>query len=341
VITIGRLTEFPDERWNDFVLSTRQATCFHLSEWAALSKILCGWEPHYLFAEEHGTIQAVLPLVHVKSRIARGALVSTPFCVYGGVVAVNESCREILENAAAELARDIDVTHLEVRQVTQTNPRWHSSDLYCSFKKPLLDDIDANLAAIPRKQRAMVRKGMRADLTATHGHDVDRFYELFAVGMRNLGTPVYPRELISTLVRLFGDKLEISIVERQGRPIASVLSLYFRDEVLPYYAGGLPDARNYAAFDFMYWDLMRRAVANGVREFDFGRSMRGSGAFAFKKNWGFEPRQLRYQYDVIHGRGLPTMDPDKAHFKMLAAIWRKLPAPVANVLGPFVSRRLY
>ncbi|MDA0822504.1 MAG: FemAB family PEP-CTERM system-associated protein [Proteobacteria bacterium] len=341
MITVGRLTEFPDKRWNDFVLNTPQATCFHLSEWAALSKIVCGWEPHYLFAEENGTLQAVLPLVHVTRRMARGALVSTPFCVYGGAVAADDRCRKILENAAGELARDIDVAYLEVRQVTQTNPRWQSSDLYSSFKKPLLDDIDANFAAIPRKQRAMVRKGIRAELTATYGHDVATFYELFVLSMRNLGTRVYPRELISTLVSLFRDKLEISIIERQGRPLAGVLSLYFRDEVLPYYAGGVPDARIYAAFDFMYWDLMRHAVGNGVREFDFGRSMRGSGAFAFKKNWGFEPQQLRYQYDVIHGRGLPTMDPDKARFKVLAAIWRKLPVPVANMLGPVVSRRLY
>ncbi len=341
MVTIGRLSEFPDRRWNDFVMDHAHATCFHLSEWAEVSISLCGWEPYYLFVEDDSNIRAVLPLVHVKNRFGRGALVSTPFCVYGGVLAEDVSTRQMLENAAAKLARNIGVAHLEVRQAVEPNPQWTTTDLYFTFKKQLLEEADANLTAIPRKQRAMVRKGSNAGLTATFGRDLDTFYDLFAVSMRNLGTPVYPRELFTTLARIFGEKLDVLLVERRGRPLAAVLSLYFRDEVLPYYAGGVPDARAFAAFDYMYWELMRHAAKKGARQFDFGRSMRGSGAFAFKKNWGFEPQPLQYQYDVIHGSGLPVKDPDQPRYKALIAIWRHLPLSLANSIGPAISRQLY
>ena len=300
---------------------------------------LCGWDPYYLYIEDGGTIRGVLPLVHVKQRFVREALVSTPFCVYGGVLADDPQSAQALEDAS--LARDIGVSYLEVRQSIRPNPLWTTADLYFTFKRQLLDDIDANLAAIPRKQRAMVRKGASAGLTTSFGHDQEAFYDVFAVAMRNLGTPVYPRQLFTTLARIFGDKLEMLIVEREGRPLAAVLSLYFRDEVLPYYAGGVPDARTHAAFDFMYWQLMCHAVEKGARNFDFGRSMRGSGAFAFKKNWGFEPRALQYQYDLVDGRGSPIMDPSRLLYKTLTAAWRRMPLSLANAIGPLISTRLY
>lgn len=341
MVTISRLSDFPDQRWNDFVMEHEHATFFHLSEWAEVSKSLYGWDPYYLYVEDGGAIRAVLPLVHVKNRFLDGALVSTPFCVYGGALADDVQTRQALENAASQLARDIGVAHLEVRQSIRPNPDWTTTDLYYTFKKQLLDDIDANLAAVPRKQRAMVRKGASAGLTASFGRNQEAFYDLFAFGMRNLGTPVYPRQLFTILAHIFGDKLDILLVEREGRPLAGVLSFYFRDEVLPYYAGGVPEARRFAAFDFMYWELMRHAVEKGARNFDFGRSMRDTGSFAFKKNWGFEPRALHYQYDVIHGHKTPVRDPARPLYKTLTALWRCLPLPLTNTLGPLISRRLY
>ncbi len=253
MVVIRRLSEFPCQRWNRFVMEHKKATCFHLSEWAEVSMSLYGWDPYYLYVEDSGTIRAVLPLVHVKHRFARQALVSTPFCVYGGVLAENSQMTQVLEDAAADIARELGVAYLEVRQSIRSNPQWTTADLYCTFKRQLLDDVDANFAAVPRKQRAMVRKGASAGLTVSFGHNQDSFYEIFAAGMRNLGTPVYPRQLFTTLLHIFGDNLDILLVERKGRPLATVLSFYFRDEVLPYYAAGLPEARTFAAFDFMYW----------------------------------------------------------------------------------------
>jgi len=340
-VAVDRVVDFDDPSWNEFVIGHDHGTCFHLLEWAKIAAVVGGWEPYYLIAQVQGKVCGVLPLVHVKNRFTREALVSTPFCVYGGVVANDEHTRTVLENAASELARKLRVTHLEVRQRRHSNVDWRTSDLYFSFRKTLLENEEENMAAIPRKQRAMVRKGIKAGLTAEFGHDVETFYELFSIGMRNLGTPVYPQRLFDALVEVFGDMVEIVIVRHQNKPIAGVLSFSFRDEVLPYYSGSISEARAIAGFDFMYWELMRSAVAKGFRQFDFGRSMRDSGAFAFKKNWGFEPQPLNYQYDLISGGRLPVKDPDQFVYKSLTSIWRRLPLNLANKLGPIVSLQLY
>jgi FemAB-related protein (PEP-CTERM system-associated) len=119
-----------------------------------------------------------------------------------------------------------------------------------------------------------------------------------------------------------------------------VLSFYFRNEVLPYYAGDDRDARALAANDFKYWELMRRACARGVTLFDYGRSKLGTGSYAFKKNWGFEPTPLHYEYQLYKRTAIPQNNPSNASFKPLIAAWRCLPLNVANWLGPYIVRGL-
>jgi FemAB-related protein (PEP-CTERM system-associated) len=130
------------------------------------------------------------------------------------------------------------------------------------------------------------------------------------------------------------------VVDASGAAVSSVLSFYFRDQVLPYYAGDLPRARELAANDFKYWEVMRRACERGYRIFDYGRSKRNTGAYDFKKNWGFEPAPLHYEYRLFWGGSVPQHNPANPRYKGLMALWRRLPLPVANALGPCIVRNL-
>ena len=78
--------------------------------------------------------------------------------------------------------------------------------------------------------------------------------------------------------------------------MAGVMSFYYRDTVLPYYGGSIPEARNLSPNNFMYWKLMSRAGEKGCKYFDFGRSKQETGTFNFKRHMGFEPISLPYQY---------------------------------------------
>ncbi len=163
---------------------------------------------------------------------------------------------------------------------------------------------------MPRKQRAMIRKGMRNGLTSEIDRSVDRFFALYADNVHRHGTPPFAKSYFARLTEVFGDCCEISIVtDAGGRPLSGVLSFYFRDEVLPYYAGDTVDARELAANDFKYWELMRRACERGVRVFDYGRSKRGTGSFDFKKNWGFEPEPLALRVSVAQAHHDPAEQP--------------------------------
>ena len=329
------------ERWDAFVTGCASATFFHLSGWQQVIEEVMRHRTYFLYAQQGERIVGVLPLAHVKSLLFGDALVSLPFAVYGGAVAIDSVAATALEEEAQAVARRIGVDHLELRNVAARHPEWPTQDLYVAFRKKILPDADANLLAIPRKQRAMVRKGLSNELRSEIDAAPDRLFALYADNMRRHGTPALPKRYFEALQRVFGAKCEVlTVIDPSGRPVSSVLSFYFRDEVLPYYAGDDVTARDLAANDFKYWELMRRACERGLEIFDYGRSKRGTGSFAFKKNWGFEPQPLHYEYRLYRRDAIPQNNPTNPRYRALISLWRLLPLPVANFIGPRLARSL-
>ncbi|MBV8380713.1 MAG: FemAB family PEP-CTERM system-associated protein [Paucibacter sp.] len=328
-------------RWDAFVLASPAASFFHRAGWLRLIEQQFGHECFFLYAERGGRIEGVLPLARVKSMLFGHSLVGLPFGVYGGVAAENEEAATALEAEAQRLARELGAEHLELRHVNRRHADWPLQDLYVTFRKEILPDEEANMLAIPRKQRAMVRKGIKNGLVSQIDDNVDRFFALYADNVHRHGTPAMPKRYFAALLTEFGADAEVlTVTDAEGRALSSVLSFYFRDEVLPFYAGDDELARDLAANDFKYWELMRRACARGLKVFDYGRSKQGTGSFAFKKNWGFEPTPLNYEYQLYKRDGIPQNNPNNPKYQLLIRTWRRLPIGVANWLGPFIVRNL-
>jgi FemAB-related protein (PEP-CTERM system-associated) len=327
--------------WDEFAMACPQATFFHLSGWQRVLREAFRHDTHFLFAVTDNRISGVLPLAHVKSLLFGNALTSLPFAVYGGVAAADSASAAALEAEADALARRLGVQHLELRHTERRHPDWPEQDLYVTFRKPILPDEEANMLAIPRKQRAMVRKGIKNGLVSTLDEGVDRFFALYADNVHRHGTPAMPRRYFQLLRREFGDDCQVLTASTaEGKPLSSVLLFTFRDEVLPYYAGDDEAARDLAANDFKYWELMRRSCARGLKVFDYGRSKLGTGPYAFKKNWGFEPQPLHYEYRLYKRDAVPQNNPANAKYKLMIETWRRLPLGFANWLGPYVVRSL-
>ncbi len=298
-------------------------------------------DTYFLYAETDGRIEGVLPLAHVKSMLFGNSLVSLPFAVYGGVAAADAEAASALEAEAQRIAQRLGVAHLELRHVEPQHDDWPRQDLYVTFRKAILPEEEANMLAIPRKQRAMVRKGIKNGLRSDIDPAVDRFFALYADNVHRHGTPALPKRYFEALQTQFGDDCEVLIVSApDGRALSGVLSFYFRDEVLPYYAGDDESARDLAANDFKYWELMRLSCARGLKVFDYGRSKQGTGSFAFKKNWGFEPAPLHYEYRLYKRDAVPQNNPANAKFRLMIEAWRRMPIGMANWLGPHVVRNL-
>jgi FemAB-related protein (PEP-CTERM system-associated) len=327
--------------WDAFVERCPEATFFHRFGWRDVLPRVFRHRTHYLLAERDGAIVAVLPLAEVKSLLFGHSLVSLPFCVYGGVASVDAAAVPALHSAARALAERLGVSHLELRNLQPREPEWPRQDLYVTFRRAILPDVDANMLAIPRKQRAMVRKGIQRGLRSAIDEDLGRFFALYADNVLRHGTPALPRRYFETLKEVFAEDVEVLTVSTaEGEAVSSVLTFYFRDEVLPYYAGDGLAARELAANDFKYWELMRRGCERGLKVFDYGRSKRGTGSFDFKKNWGFEPTPLAYEYALLRRNAIPENNPANPKYRAFIALWRRLPIGVANAVGPHIVRNL-
>jgi FemAB-related protein (PEP-CTERM system-associated) len=332
-------------RIDAWVMDQDQSTPFHLSQWMLAVEAGTGQRAHCLIAEsEAGDILGMVPLHEVSSPLFGRALVSSGFAVGGGILAITQGVADRLADSALQLGKDLRCPTIELRGGAIPHQHWIiQSEAHANFARALSADDEAELLAIPRKQRAEVRKGLDKGLVIETGNgarDLDWHYRVYSESVRNLGTPVFPKTLMAETRKAFGDDADILTVLYDGNPVASVLSLYHKGAVMPYWGGGVWEARALRANDVMYYALMNHARQRGCTSFDFGRSKVGSGAFAFKKNWGFEPQLLSYAVRTADGSEPRDINPNSPKYKAQIAIWQKLPLPIANMIGPWIAKGL-
>jgi FemAB-related protein (PEP-CTERM system-associated) len=326
--------------WDRFVYGAASGTFFHLSGWQNVIESVFGHRTFYLAAYAGDEIVGILPLTFINSRIFGRSLISNAFCVAGGPVAANDQVEQALVDHATSIGRDMNVDCIEMR-CAKTPSGWISREgLYVDFRRPIDPDPEANLKAVPRKQRAMIRKGQTVGLTSEIDLKIERLYDVYAQSVHRLGTPVFAKRYFELLKAEFGDSCDVVTIVGKGKPLASVMNFYFRDEVLPYYGGGTAEARVLAANDFMYWEVMRRACERGYRVFDFGRSKVGTGAYNFKRYWGFEPAPLAYQFLPIAKNRIPENNPLSPKFRLMVSAWQRLPLFATKIIGPMVVRSI-
>jgi len=328
-----------------YVRAHRQATPFHLSGWSRAVARGCGQANHYLMAEIESAIVGILPLTAVHSPLFGRALVSSAFAVGGGALADDDNVANALIDEAVAMAERLACPTVELRGgMMAAGAGWHHDETtYLGFVRDLAADDEAELFAIPRKQRAEVRRALGFELAVETGNaEQDRaaHYSVYSESVRNLGTPVFPRALFDAVLNEFGDEADILTVRHDGSAIASVLSFYWRGTVMPYWGGGTATARGWRANDLMYYALMNHARGRGCTRFDFGRSKAGTGPAAFKRNWGFEGEPLAYAKFAADGDLPRDINPLNPKYRLQVALWQKLPLSLANRIGPMIARGL-
>ena len=327
--------------WDAFVRSTPGGSPFHLVAWKRAVESTFGHRAHYLMAVRGGAVEGVLPLFEVRGLLGGRGLVSAPYGVYGGICASSTGAREELLGAARNLRSRIGAAYVELRHRAEQRLDLPTKSRYVTFSRRISASDEENLNAIPRKQRRMTRQGVKHGLRAEFGlAHLDAFWGVYARSVHALGSPVFPRRLFRAIAEEFGKECELLTVWKDERMVAGVLSLYYEDQVLPYYGGALGVALPYAVNDFMYWELMCHVAKAGYRTFDFGRSREGTGAYHFKRHWGFEAVSLPYQYVLADGQSMPDLSPSNPRVGLAVRAWKHLPLPVTKIVGPMLTRYL-
>ena len=339
VLTIHQLNQNEYTAWDNYVFSHPEGSLFHLIKWKKAVEEAFGHKAFYFLAKEGGLIKGILPLFQIKSFLFGNIISSVPFAAYGGVLADSVEIFRELVSKSIGVTKELNADYLELKFLEKKELDFPGIDIYFTFIKELSADHDENFKAILRKQRRMVRVGIKSELKAIFSKDyLDDFYELFAINVHRLGTPVYSKKWFETLLDVLGNEAELLVIQHEGRIISGVISFYYKDTVLPYYAASQLEFRKFAPNDFQYWELMRHAVEKGCRFFDFGRSKKGTGHFNYKRHWGFEPTPLHYQFYLNGLPELPELNPLNPKYKWKIEAWKRLPLAITKMIGPYLVK---
>lgn len=327
-----------------FLVDAAGSTPFHLPGWSRAIRRGCGQRPHYLIAERAGIVAGVLPLIDIRSPVVGRSLTSVGFAVEGGILAADDRVHDALEGAGLALAQRLGAPTFELRGGRVSGEGWHLDDTtYLDFARDLTADHESELLAIPKRQRAEVRKAFANELTVTTGRgakDLAAHYRVYSESVRNLGTPIFPRALFRTMLDELGERADILTVWQGDRPLSSTLNVYWAGTMFPFWGGGVREARALRANERMYYGYACHAIDRGCRRLDLGRSKAGTGPAAFKKNFGYPARPLTYWRRTLDGAPPRTVNPLDPKYARKTELWKKLPLPVANLIGPWIARGL-
>jgi FemAB-related protein (PEP-CTERM system-associated) len=331
--------EQPGAQWDHFARRQPGFTHFHLHGWLDLVGEVFG---HRCFPLEQrdteGRLQGVLPLVRVKSAVFGHYLVSMPFLNYGGPLGTDAAVRH-LSARAVELAATSGAKLLELRSRVPL-----PLDLPVSHRKitvllDLPESAEALMKALPAKLRSQVRRPQKEGVTMRFGPDqVIPFFQVFSHHMRDLGTPTLPLRFFQAIATHFPESSWFGCAWLNEQPIACGAGFAWEGEFEMTWASSLVAYNRIAPNMLVYWSFMERAIQSGLKVFNFGRCTPDSGTHRFKRQWGSRDAPLYWYQRTRDGEPASTPSPDSGAFSWGPRLWKRLPLPLATLLGPRIVR---
>lgn len=326
----------------DALLTGPDATFCHRFGWKTVFEDALGHETFWLVArDEADEAHGILPLARVKSRLFGDYLVSMPFLSYGGAIGTPGAQRALVHEAQRTAQRlGVDLLELRARHVIEDTKLTVNARKLTVLKALPSDPEELWEKGIKAKVRSQIRRPMKEGMDVRFGGDqLEAFYEVFSTTMRDLGTPVLPRRFFEAIRAEFGTDVIFTAVYLDETPVAVACGLGWGSEFEITWAGSSRSHARKAPNMLLYWGLMEECVRRGYATFNFGRCSPDSGTHRFKKQWGSDDVPLPWlQWSPT---GVPsTPNPDSPKFRLATRAWQRLPVPVANLIGPRISRSL-
>jgi len=342
--------------WTDFVEKNAPDTNALTWAWKDIIETTFSHKAYFFIAKDKDQqIVAVCPAFHFKSPIFGNSLISVPYITGGGILATSETSFNAILDKLNALSKDLGCSYLELRHREPYNKSWSDENITkentlvhrqhkVSMLLQLPTDSEALFAGFPAKLRSQIRRPTKSGLEAKISsidlsveESIDAFYQVFTENMRDLGTPVYPKKFFETACKAFDKRSRIITIWDKEKPVASGITLAGAKTVEIPWASSLRSYGKQSANMLLYWKIIETACKDGYAVFDFGRSSRDAGTFKFKKQWGSEPLELNWYYQMNKGQP-PEVNPKDSKFSLMVNAWQKLPLPISNRLGPVLTR---
>ena len=336
-----READFP--AWDHFVSEHPHASVYHLSIWRHIFGKAFGKRWYVVGILQEGRVRGGIPLVHMVSPLFGNFLVSMPYVNYGGILVEDEALVEPIFQCAVELGRQLKVKYLELRHLKNFYPELPAKTEKVSMWLSLPKTAEELLRSFKPKLRSQIRKGEKNGLVVKSGgvELLDEFYGVFAHNWRDLGTPVYGKDVFALILEAFPKSARLFVVtDMELHPVAVGFLLGYRDRLEIPWASSLREYNHLQSNMFLYWNCLKYACDEGYRVFDFGRSTVESPTFKFKEQWGARPIAHYWHYYLKERQEIPQINPQNLKFRLAISLWRHLPVLVTRLVGPAIAKHL-
>lgn len=307
-----------------------------LNAWMSLTERSYGVRPHAWLAEDDGRVRGILPLFE-KRRLGRSPVL---FSAPGGLLAADaQAARALLEVAAAE-TRSGRVEYVELRDQLVRWPDLATSTEHYTHVLALAADAEAQWRAFDPKLRNQIRKAQRAGFAVRWGAEhVSAFCRVMLENMRDLGTPMRAERWFRSALEALGERAALLVIASGAEPVGAMFLVLHRGLAMDLWASSLRRHFAHCPNQLLYWEAIQEAIRRGLHAFDFGRSQWNTGTYRFKEQWGARAVPLYYQY-LFRGREeVPSFAAQQQRMAISVRLWKRLPLPLARLLGDPVRRR--
>ncbi|HFQ80970.1 MAG TPA: FemAB family PEP-CTERM system-associated protein [Desulfobacterales bacterium] len=342
MLAIQTVRPTDQQQWDSFVRARAEASPYHLFAWGKAINEAYGHKLHYLIARKNKEIVGVLPLVNLNFPFLVNNLTALPFCDVGNCLCDDEEIQNSLIAEALKIGDRLKTKRItlrgEIKGSLNHNRNFAIEDnAKVRMLLTLPPSSEILLKSFKSKLRSQIRKAEKNGVIFrwAGAEGVEPFYAVFCRNMRDLGSPVHSRQWFQAVMRNYGPNARIGLTEFEGKCIGAGLILSTSEQTAIPWASTLRQYNRQAPNMLLYWNCLKFAADNGKKLFDFGRSTEDEGTFRFKKQWGAAPAPLLWYSSPPNPRQSPGKSRTEPTRRETAAeIWKKLPAPIANLLGP-------
>jgi CelD/BcsL family acetyltransferase involved in cellulose biosynthesis len=337
-----------DQRWGNLVDRHPLASVFHTPAWLEALRRSYGYQAVGITTTDGPAIENGLVVCRVRGWFGR-RLVSVPFADHCDplVSKPGESDEMVKGLVATSRERSWGPVEFRPRDAAGLAPLVHRGELgegttYCLHRLDLRRDLQAVFHGFHRSstQRA-IRRAEREGVTYERGSSEEQltaFFRLLRMTRRRHGLPPQPMAWFQNLRDSMGDRLALHVARHQGRPIAALLTLSFRNTVVYKYGGSDAAHHNLGGMPFLFWHVIQEAHAQGCAELDLGRSdLDQPGLITFKDHLGAVATPLTYYEHPARRHGAPR----PARMPRLAGqVFSHLPDSALDLAGRLIYRHL-
>jgi FemAB-related protein (PEP-CTERM system-associated) len=339
---IHKLKPEDRSRWDEYVAGNPTATIFHMAGWKSIMEGVFGLRTQFIYATEAGEMMGVLPLVEIKSRVFGHHFTSLPTAICSQSGAAAQELAEFAKN----LVIKTNARYILLRDSYHDWPLdgFGTSDEHCASVIELPENLEDYYAALDKNRRRQIRLGEKHGLI--HSYDnglLTSFYPVYLRAMRERGTPPFNFRFFSEVFEKFSNQFQLILVSTGESPISGGIVGNHRETTFCTWSGILSQYYKIYVSQTLFYNTIQYAHRRGSHRIDLGRSMRGSGAHAYKKAWNSITVPLFQQYFVNGDGNPPAVGGRKAEgpiSRLMMEVWKRMPLSLTEQIGPALRKRV-